>query len=125
MPGASPPWCAWPATRSSRAAHSSWPHLVRDWSRSCGSLAWTASPSPPRPALLAIAPVTGLGRHRKVLRTKDDFWAGNLAMTSAMCDSRLTLPQLPPRHVSRPRLLAKLDDAADSPLTLLAAVPGA
>src|SRR5690242_10120071 len=46
-------------------------------------------------------------------------------MTSAMCDSRLTLPQLPPRHVSRPRLLAKLDDAAGSPLTLLAAVPGA
>jgi len=46
-------------------------------------------------------------------------------MTSAICDSRLTLPQLPPRHVSRPRLLAKLDDAADSPLTLLAAGPGA
>jgi LuxR family maltose regulon positive regulatory protein len=42
-----------------------------------------------------------------------------------MCDSRLTLPLLPPRHVSRPRLLAKLDDAADSPLTLLAAGPGA
>ena len=46
-------------------------------------------------------------------------------MTSTMCDSRLTLPQLPPRHVSRPRLLAELDDAADSPLTLLAAGPGA
>src|SRR5690242_913565 len=53
-----------------------------------------------------------------------DSWAGNLAMTSTMCDSRLTLPQLPPRHVSRPRLLAKLDDAADSPLTLLAAGSG-
>ncbi|HEU5385416.1 MAG TPA: hypothetical protein VFV73_05905 [Streptosporangiaceae bacterium] len=45
-------------------------------------------------------------------------------MTSTMCDSRLNLPQLPPRHVSRPRLLAMLDDAADSPLTLLAAGPG-
>jgi len=54
-----------------------------------------------------------------------DFWAGNLGMTSTVCDSRLNLPQLPPRHVSRPRLLAKLDDAADSPLTLLAAGPGA
>jgi LuxR family maltose regulon positive regulatory protein len=42
-----------------------------------------------------------------------------------MCDSRLILPQLPPRHVSRPRLLAMLDDAAGSPLTLLAAGPGA
>ena len=46
-------------------------------------------------------------------------------MASPMRDSRLTVPQLPPRHVSRPRLLAKLDDAADSPLTLLAAGPGA
>ena len=45
-------------------------------------------------------------------------------MTSTMCDSRLNLPQLPPGHVCRPRLLAKLDDAADSPLTLLAAGPG-
>lgn len=46
-------------------------------------------------------------------------------MTSTVCDSRLNLPQLPPRPVSRPHLLAKLDDAADSPLTLLAAGPGA
>ena len=57
-------------------------------------------------------------------RRVSDFWAGNLGMTSTVCDSRLNLPQLPPRHVSRPRLLAKLDDAADSPLTLLAAGPG-
>jgi len=42
-----------------------------------------------------------------------------------MRDSRLTVPQLPPRHVSRPRLLAELDDAASSPLTLLSAGPGA
>src|SRR5512135_2510624 len=46
-------------------------------------------------------------------------------MASAMRDSRLTVPQLPPRHVSRPRLLAALDDAASSPLTLLSAGPGA
>jgi LuxR family maltose regulon positive regulatory protein len=42
-----------------------------------------------------------------------------------MRDSRLTVPQLPPRHVSRPRLLAELDNAVDSPLTLLSAGPGA
>ena len=42
-----------------------------------------------------------------------------------MRDSRLTVPQLPPRHVSRPRLLAALDEAAGSPLTLLSAGPGA
>jgi len=47
------------------------------------------------------------------------------AMPHAIRDSRLTVPQLPPRHVSRPRLLAALDDAASSPLTLLSAGPGA
>ncbi|HEX6930887.1 MAG TPA: LuxR C-terminal-related transcriptional regulator [Streptosporangiaceae bacterium] len=46
-------------------------------------------------------------------------------MPHAIRDSRLTVPQLPPRHVSRPRLLAALDDAASSPLTLLSAGPGA
>jgi len=46
-------------------------------------------------------------------------------MASAMRDSRLTVPQLPPRYISRPRLLAELDDAASSPLTLLSAGPGA
>ena len=46
-------------------------------------------------------------------------------MPQAMRDSRLTVPQLPPRHVPRPRLLAELDDAAGSPLTLLSAGPGA
>ncbi len=45
-------------------------------------------------------------------------------MANAMRDSRLAVPQLPPRHVSRPRLLAALDDAASSPLTLLSAGPG-
>jgi LuxR family transcriptional regulator, maltose regulon positive regulatory protein len=46
-------------------------------------------------------------------------------MSNAMRDSRLTVPQLPPRHVSRPRLLAELDRAAVFPLTLLSAGPGA
>jgi LuxR family maltose regulon positive regulatory protein len=34
------------------------------------------------------------------------------------------VPQLPSRHISRPRLLAELDHAADLPLTLLSAGPG-
>jgi LuxR family transcriptional regulator, maltose regulon positive regulatory protein len=46
-------------------------------------------------------------------------------MTSAVRDSRVMVPQLPPRYVSRPRLLAMLDSAADRPLTLLSAGPGA
>jgi LuxR family transcriptional regulator, maltose regulon positive regulatory protein len=46
-------------------------------------------------------------------------------MSNAVPDSRLTVPQLPPRHVSRPRLLAGLDRAAAFPLTLLSAGPGA
>jgi LuxR family transcriptional regulator, maltose regulon positive regulatory protein len=46
-------------------------------------------------------------------------------MPNTVRDSRLTVPQLPPRHVSRARLLAALDQAADSPLTLLSAGPGA
>ena len=46
-------------------------------------------------------------------------------MANAMRDSRLTVPRLPPRHLSRPHLLAELDDAASSPLTLLSAGPGA
>ena len=46
-------------------------------------------------------------------------------MSNTVRDSRLTVPQLPPRHVSRPRLLAELDKAADLPLTLLSAGPGA
>jgi LuxR family transcriptional regulator, maltose regulon positive regulatory protein len=41
-----------------------------------------------------------------------------------MRDSRLTVPQLPPGYVSRPRLLAELDEAAGLPVTLLAAGPG-
>jgi LuxR family transcriptional regulator, maltose regulon positive regulatory protein len=45
-------------------------------------------------------------------------------MSRALRDSRLTVPQLPPRHVSRPRLLAELDHAAGLPLTLLSAGPG-
>ena len=50
---------------------------------------------------------------------------GSRAVPNTMRDSRLTVPQLPPRHVSRPRLLAELDNAANSPLTLLSAGPGA
>jgi len=46
-------------------------------------------------------------------------------MPNAVRDSRVMVPQLPPRHISRNRLLAELDDAADLPLTLLAAGPGA
>ena len=46
-------------------------------------------------------------------------------MSNADHDSRLTVPRLPPRHVSRPRLLAELDRAAAFPLTLLSAGPGA
>jgi LuxR family maltose regulon positive regulatory protein len=46
-------------------------------------------------------------------------------MASTLRDSRVTVPRLPPRHVSRPRLLTQLDRAADLPLTLLCAGPGA
>ena len=46
-------------------------------------------------------------------------------MSSAMRDSRVCVPQLPLRHVPRPRLLAELGYAAERPLTLLAAGPGA
>ncbi|HJY74814.1 MAG TPA: hypothetical protein VJ347_23815, partial [Streptosporangiaceae bacterium] len=42
-----------------------------------------------------------------------------------MSNARLTVPQLPPRYISRPRLLAELDAAAALPLTLLSAGPGA
>jgi LuxR family transcriptional regulator, maltose regulon positive regulatory protein len=45
-------------------------------------------------------------------------------MSNAAPYPRLTVPQLPPRYVSRPRLLAALDDAAAFPLTLLSAGPG-
>jgi LuxR family transcriptional regulator, maltose regulon positive regulatory protein len=40
-------------------------------------------------------------------------------------DARLVVPALPPRHISRPRLLAELDRAAAKPLILVAAGPGA
>src|SRR5689334_15101232 len=46
-------------------------------------------------------------------------------MSNAMRDSRVCVPQLPLRHVPRPRLLAELDYAMDRPLTLLSAGPGA
>jgi len=45
-------------------------------------------------------------------------------MANTVRDSRITVPQLPPRHVSRPRLLARLDQAVARPLTLLSAGPG-
>jgi LuxR family maltose regulon positive regulatory protein len=45
-------------------------------------------------------------------------------MASTLRDSRITVPRLPPRHVSRPRLRAELDRAAELPLTLLCAGPG-
>ena len=46
-------------------------------------------------------------------------------MATTFSDSLITVPLLPPRHVSRPRLLADLDRAADLPFTLLCAGPGA
>ncbi|HEX6933428.1 MAG TPA: LuxR C-terminal-related transcriptional regulator [Streptosporangiaceae bacterium] len=46
-------------------------------------------------------------------------------MTNGLRDSRVMVPQLPPRYVSRPRLLDMLDSAADRSLTLLSAGPGA
>jgi LuxR family maltose regulon positive regulatory protein len=46
-------------------------------------------------------------------------------MTNGLRDSRVMVPRLPPRYLTRPRLLARLDSAADRPLTLLAAGPGA
>jgi LuxR family transcriptional regulator, maltose regulon positive regulatory protein len=46
-------------------------------------------------------------------------------MPNAVRDSRVMVPQLPPRHISRSRLLAELDIASDLPLTLLSAGPGA
>jgi LuxR family maltose regulon positive regulatory protein len=45
-------------------------------------------------------------------------------MSNATRDSRVNVPQLPPRHVPRPRLLAELDYAGDRLLTLLSAGPG-
>jgi LuxR family maltose regulon positive regulatory protein len=45
-------------------------------------------------------------------------------MANGVRDSRVVVPQLPARHVSRSRLLAELDHAADLPLTLLSAGPG-
>jgi LuxR family maltose regulon positive regulatory protein len=46
-------------------------------------------------------------------------------MTNGLRDSRVMVPRLPPRYVSRPRLLTMLDSAADRSLTLLSAGPGA
>src|SRR6476661_3938021 len=45
------------------------------------------------------------------------------SMPNAVRDSRVMVPQLPPRHIPRTRLLAELDIAADLPLTLLSAEP--
>ena len=46
-------------------------------------------------------------------------------MSGPRVDARLVVPALPPRHISRPRLLAALDGAAAKPLILVAAGPGA
>ena len=40
-------------------------------------------------------------------------------------DSRFAVPVLPPCHIARPRLLTALDQAADMPLVLVTAAPGA
>src|SRR5258708_8086974 len=47
------------------------------------------------------------------------------AMVITVRDPRVAVPQLPPKYVSRGRLVADLDRAADLPLTLLCAGPGA
>ena len=46
-------------------------------------------------------------------------------MLTTLRDYKITVPLLPSRYVSRPRLIAQLDRAADLPLTLLCAGPGA
>ncbi len=46
-------------------------------------------------------------------------------MPDRQVDARLVVPGLPPRHISRARLLAELDQAAGKPLILVAAGPGA
>ena len=45
-------------------------------------------------------------------------------MPSVIGDSRLILPRVPPRYVTRPRLLRELDETWDIPLLLLSAGPG-
>jgi LuxR family transcriptional regulator, maltose regulon positive regulatory protein len=46
-------------------------------------------------------------------------------MTSGLTDPRLVVPPVPPLHVPRLRLITALNDVRDSPLTLVAAGPGA
>src|ERR1700749_378608 len=46
-------------------------------------------------------------------------------MMATVSDSSFTVPLLPPKPVSRSRLLPDLDRAAGRPLTLLCAGPGA
>ncbi len=46
-------------------------------------------------------------------------------MSCRRADARLVVPAVPPRHISRTRLLAELDNAAARPLVLVAAGPGA
>ncbi len=46
-------------------------------------------------------------------------------MVTTVRDPRVVVPRLPPKYVSRARLLDDLDQAASLPLTLLCAGPGA
>ena len=46
-------------------------------------------------------------------------------MHDPLSDARLVLPLATPRHIARPRLISALDDIQDTPLTLVAAGPGA
>src|SRR5262245_55959281 len=68
-----------------------------------------------------------LGRQRRGSLAHSSLAPGRGVRTvaSAVTDSRVAVPWLPPRCVSRPRLLAPLDRAADVPLTLVCAGPGA
>ena len=43
----------------------------------------------------------------------------------ANSDQRFLMPFLPPRHLSRPRLLDRLDEAASAAITVLSAGAGA
>ena len=46
-------------------------------------------------------------------------------MRTHLADFRLSVPPLPPRHVSRPRLVTALERATEAPLTLVSAGAGA
>src|SRR5436305_10256147 len=79
-----------------------------------------------RASIFGRAELVWLTRHLHVRRGASLLGRGKRPqMPNAVRDSRVKVPQLPPRHITRTRLLAELDIAADLPLTLLSAGPGA